>query len=112
FFVGKLVCVIAAAILLLSDFSAGADPELWVMGPLNSGGCKGTVGECLGGGEFELDSETNRRRVLFTRRYIGYDALQKDAVPCALRGAPYYNCRQGGQANPYYRSCNAITRCR
>ncbi|KAK7392029.1 hypothetical protein VNO78_20455 [Psophocarpus tetragonolobus] len=73
--------------------------------------CKGSIAECLGlgGEEYELDSETNRR-ILATSRYISYGALQRNTVPCSRRGASYYNCRPGAQANPYSRGCNAITR--
>ncbi|XP_044949250.1 uncharacterized protein LOC123398871 isoform X1 [Hordeum vulgare subsp. vulgare] len=28
------------------------------------------------------------------RRYISYDALRGDAVPCSRPGVPYYNCRK------------------
>ncbi|XP_059648518.1 rapid alkalinization factor-like [Cornus florida] len=75
--------------------------------------CTGSIGECLDGGddEFEMDSEINRR-ILATRRYISYGALSRNSVPCSRRGASYYNCRPGAQANPYTRGCSAITRCR
>ncbi|KAK1417861.1 hypothetical protein QVD17_26995 [Tagetes erecta] len=62
--------------------------------------------------EFAMDSETNRRILAARRRYISYGALSKNNVPCSRRGASYYNCRSGGQANPYSRGCSAITRCR
>uniref|UniRef100_A0A0A8Z153 Protein RALF-like 33 n=1 Tax=Arundo donax TaxID=35708 RepID=A0A0A8Z153_ARUDO len=52
------------------------------------------------------------RRVLQGGRYISYGALRRDNVPCSVRGASYYNCRPGAQANPYSRGCSAITRCR
>ncbi|CAO2184621.1 unnamed protein product [Urochloa humidicola] len=52
------------------------------------------------------------RRVLQGGGYISYGALRRDNVPCSVRGASYYNCRPGGQANPYSRGCSAITRCR
>lgn len=73
--------------------------------------CRGTIGECLSGEEFAVDTETNRR-ILATSRYISYQALKRNSVPCSRRGASYYNCRPGAQANPYRRGCNAITRCR
>ncbi|KAJ1380894.1 Rapid ALkalinization Factor [Sesbania bispinosa] len=63
------------------------------------------------GDEFEMDNEINRR-ILATTRYISYGALQRNTVPCSRRGASYYNCRPGAQANPYSRGCSAITRCR
>ena len=46
------------------------------------------------------------------RRYISYDALRGDAVPCSRPGVPYYNCRVSTTANPYSRGCESITRCR
>ncbi|GFP99774.1 rapid alkalinization factor [Phtheirospermum japonicum] len=79
--------------------------------PAIRSGCRGTVAECLEDEqEFELDSESNRR-ILATRRYISYGALQRNNVPCSRRGASYYNCRPGAPANPYRRGCSAITRC-
>ncbi|KAK4256621.1 hypothetical protein QN277_006324 [Acacia crassicarpa] len=67
-------------------------------------------GELLGS-EFEMESEISRR-ILATTRYISYGALRRNTVPCSRRGASYYNCRPGAQANPYSRGCSAITRCR
>ncbi|KAK7397182.1 hypothetical protein VNO78_18349 [Psophocarpus tetragonolobus] len=61
--------------------------------------------------EFLMDSEITRR-ILATSKYISYGALQRNTVPCSRRGASYYNCQPGAQANPYSRGCNAITRCR
>ncbi|XP_072994081.1 protein RALF-like 33 [Typha latifolia] len=74
--------------------------------------CSGTTAECLAGEEeFDLSSEVSRR-ILATSGYISYGALRRDSVPCSRRGASYYNCRPGAQANPYSRGCSAITRCR
>ncbi|XP_031281051.1 protein RALF-like 33 [Pistacia vera] len=72
-----------------------------------------TAGSSLVGeeGEFEMDSEINRR-ILATSNYISYGALQRNTVPCSRRGASYYNCQNGGQANPYSRGCSSISRCR
>ncbi|CBI39521.3 unnamed protein product, partial [Vitis vinifera] len=61
--------------------------------------------------EFAMDSEINRR-ILATSKYISYGALQRNSVPCSRRGASYYNCQPGAQANPYNRGCSTITRCR
>uniref|UniRef100_K3XSQ8 Rapid alkalinization factor 1 n=3 Tax=Setaria TaxID=4554 RepID=K3XSQ8_SETIT len=60
------------------------------------------------------DGDSVARRVLQNQNngYISYGALRRDNVPCSVRGASYYNCRPGAQANPYSRGCNAITRCR
>lgn len=76
--------------------------------------CEGSIAECMmmkGEEEFEFDNEINRR-ILATTKYISYGALQRNTVPCSRRGASYYNCRPGAQANPYNRGCSAITRCR
>ncbi|KAJ4870291.1 Protein RALF-like 33 [Raphanus sativus] len=75
--------------------------------------CTGSIAECstATGSEFDMDSEINRR-ILATTRYISYGALRRNTVPCSRRGASYYNCRRGAQANPYSRGCSAITRCR
>ncbi|KAK7284373.1 hypothetical protein RJT34_19118 [Clitoria ternatea] len=69
--------------------------------------CKGTLGDCMEQ-EFDMDNEINRR-ILATTKYISYGALQRNTVPCSRRGASYYNCRPGAQANPYSRGCSAIT---
>ncbi|KAL5541858.1 hypothetical protein UlMin_009568 [Ulmus minor] len=111
------ICAILVAHLLLHASSSAVDfagdhQLSWI--PTRSG-CRGSIAECLISGddelEFEMDSEINRR-ILATRRYISYGALRRNTVPCSRRGASYYNCRAGGQANPYSRSCSAITRCR
>ena len=74
--------------------------------------CTGSIAECsTATAEFEMDSEISRR-ILATTRYISYGALRRNTVPCSRRGASYYNCRRGAQANPYSRGCSAITRCR
>ncbi|KQK03687.1 rapid alkalinization factor [Brachypodium distachyon] len=81
--------------------------------------CRGTVGECMeffgvdGEGEEEVAAMAGKRRVLQDGSgYIGYDALKRDSVPCSQRGASYYNCQPGAEANPYSRGCSAITQCR
>ncbi|VAH75731.1 unnamed protein product [Triticum turgidum subsp. durum] len=81
--------------------------------------CRGTVGECMeyfgvdGEGEGEVAAMAGKRRVLQDGSgYIGYDALRRDNVPCSQRGASYYNCQPGAEANPYSRGCSAITQCR
>uniref|UniRef100_UPI0005CA7BC7 protein RALF-like 4 n=1 Tax=Fragaria vesca subsp. vesca TaxID=101020 RepID=UPI0005CA7BC7 len=55
------------------------------------------------------DIVTSQRRR--TKRYISYDALLKNRVPCGQRGSSYYYCGIPGQANPYRRGCSVITRC-
>ncbi|XP_057466368.1 rapid alkalinization factor-like [Actinidia eriantha] len=109
------LCFIATLIVLSASYGvvASGDYEQGLMGWVTArSGCRGTVAECLDGdGEFEMDSEANRR-ILATSNYISYGALQRNTVPCSRRGASYYNCRSGAQANPYTRGCSAITRCR
>ncbi|CAK7340649.1 unnamed protein product [Dovyalis caffra] len=72
---------------------------------------KGSIAECMAedGEEFEMDTEINRR-ILATTKYVSYGALQRNNVPCSRRGASYYNCKNGAQANPYSRGCSRITR--
>lgn len=72
-------------------------------------GCGGSIEECMGEGEVGMEMS---RRILATSQYISYKALQRNTVPCSHRGASYYNCRAGAQANPYTRGCASITRCR
>ncbi|RDY05643.1 Protein RALF-like 33, partial [Mucuna pruriens] len=59
--------------------------------------------------EFQLDNEINRR-ILASKKYISYSAMQRDSVFCSHRGVSYYNCQLGADANPYQRGCSAITR--
>ncbi|PIM97393.1 hypothetical protein CDL12_24122 [Handroanthus impetiginosus] len=107
-----VLCLVTSFLLSQVSASGDNDASAWMMPALRSG-CRGTIAECLENEdeEFELDSESNRR-ILATRRYISYGALQRNSVPCSRRGASYYNCRPGAQANPYRRGCSAITRCR
>ncbi|PIA35932.1 hypothetical protein AQUCO_03400076v1 [Aquilegia coerulea] len=62
--------------------------------------------------EVEMDSEINRRVLYEQKKYISYETLKRDVVPCDRPGAPYYDCHHMGQANPYSRGCEVITRCR
>ncbi|KAJ4775845.1 Rapid alkalinization factor [Rhynchospora pubera] len=110
----SLLIVIVAISLTLASASPSGSSELgWApVQPACRGGF-GKLGECLDlelG--IEIDSSESNRRILASSGYIGYDALQRDSTPCSQRGASYYNCRPGAQANPYSRGCSAITRCR
>ncbi|URD93548.1 Rapid ALkalinization Factor (RALF) [Musa troglodytarum] len=78
--------------------------------------CSREVGRCLpeDGVELEMNSEENRR-LLWTvteKKYISYEALKGDVVPCSKPGVPYYNCRSFPKANPYSRGCQIISGCR
>ncbi|CAO2185084.1 unnamed protein product [Urochloa humidicola] len=121
-----LAAVILAALFPAPASAGGAAGDL-MAGHLvvRRGGrtCRGTVGECT---EYldDVDAEGegdvagmatggSKRRVLQGGSgYIGYDALRRDNVPCSQRGASYYNCQPGAEANPYSRGCSAITQCR
>lgn len=117
-----LICAILAVHVALSssstiDFTGDLDSQLGNFFLPLKAGCRGSIAECslLTGDdddtEFLMDSESNRRN-LAGRSYISYGALRRNTVPCSRRGASYYNCRPGAQANPYRRGCSAITRCR
>ncbi|CAL4964376.1 unnamed protein product [Urochloa decumbens] len=122
-----VLAVALAAALLAAPASAGGAGDLVAAGHLvvRRGGraCRGTVGECteyLDGEDAEGEGDVagmatggSKRRVLQGGSgYIGYDALRRDNVPCSQRGASYYNCQPGAEANPYSRGCSAITQCR
>ncbi|KAI0504291.1 hypothetical protein KFK09_015243 [Dendrobium nobile] len=110
---------ISAALLLLITFMASllasraaASSEMPLVGWIpGRSACSGTIGECLDANEFDLGSDSSRR-ILATSSYISYNALRRGSVPCSRRGASYYNCRPGAQANPYSRGCSRITQCR
>ncbi|KAJ1254166.1 hypothetical protein BS78_08G095700 [Paspalum vaginatum] len=117
---------LALAVLLLlavaataSAAAGGMDLDLGFLsggaGPGRSE-CRGTVAECLAEAEEAAElgsgSAESHRRALYGRGYISYGALRRGNVPCSRRGASYYNCRPGAQANPYHRGCSRITRCR
>ncbi|PWA44620.1 hypothetical protein CTI12_AA523820 [Artemisia annua] len=101
--------IISAAVLRPAAASAGSNEVSWLRG----GECSGSIAECMTSGEeFEMESGSARHLLQAATRHISYDALQGNNVPCSQRGASYYNCRSGGQANPYQRGCSTITRCR
>ncbi|GJW48550.1 RALF-like protein 24 [Tanacetum coccineum] len=58
-----------------------------------------------------MESESSRRLLLMGKRYISYETLRRDVVPCGTHGASYYNCQKNGVANPYNRGCEIITLC-
>lgn len=115
--------MIALSFPAVDAASNGGDHHLGWIPTSNStvgSACRGSMAECLAEGgdldiddmEFSMDSESHRRILQNNRRYISYGALSRNNVPCSRRGASYYNCRSGGQANPYTRGCSTITRCR
>lgn len=114
------IIIILCSFLLIGAAGAAAGVEVeQSFGWHVEGSCRGSLAECMGlgyggGGDddfFEMDTEINRR-ILATTNYISYGALQRNTVPCSRRGASYYNCKPGAEANPYTRGCTSITRCR
>ncbi|WOG83771.1 hypothetical protein DCAR_0102949 [Daucus carota subsp. sativus] len=101
--------LVLTAIIVSSSGTVAGGGDVWT--PMRPA-CIGSVGECMMGEDFSMDSESNRRILATTKGYIGYDALKKNTAPCSHKGASYYNCQQGAEANPYTRGCTAITRCR
>ncbi|KAK6914359.1 Rapid ALkalinization Factor [Dillenia turbinata] len=76
------------------------------------GACNGKISDCFSASmEMVMDSEGNRRVLMMQKKYISYETLKKDMVPCTNPGASYYNCQAAGQANPYTRGCEVITGC-
>ncbi|KAK4755000.1 hypothetical protein SAY87_008757 [Trapa incisa] len=71
-----------------------------------------TVGDSIGeDNELMMDSEIHHR-LLAQTRYISYEALKKNSVPCNRRGQSYYNCNKMKKVNPYKRGCSVITHCK
>lgn len=103
-----------AAILMVSStavFATSTKTPSWVLDAARAH-CHGSMAECMMDNiEFEMNSEINRR-ILADLNYISYDALKANTVPCSRKGASYYNCQPGAEANPYNRGCSAISRCR
>ncbi|GAU11493.1 hypothetical protein TSUD_344830 [Trifolium subterraneum] len=119
-FYSRLFLVICATVLLTMMISSptveagGLNIGMEWIQQTKTTTCEGSIADCMleqGEEEFQLDNEINRR-ILANTKYISYGALQRNTVPCSRRGASYYNCRPGAQANPYNRGCSAITRCR
>ncbi|XP_010434917.1 PREDICTED: protein RALF-like 33 [Camelina sativa] len=107
-----ITAILTVNFLLTTAATTTSQSSVGVFMPIIESRCTGSIAECsLSSEEFEMDSEINRR-ILATTKYISYGALKRNTVPCSRRGASYYNCRRGAQANPYSRGCSAITRCR
>ncbi|KAM0870943.1 hypothetical protein ACQ4PT_039708 [Festuca glaucescens] len=109
-----LALVVAAVLLIAAAASYHElDPARWATDQDHDGGAVMPVSACTVEDQEEgCEGDAATRRQLAGNSYIGYDALRRNAVPCSYRGASYYNCRPGAQANPYSRGCSSITRCR
>ncbi|KAL2540508.1 Protein RALF-like 33 [Abeliophyllum distichum] len=101
-----IISSMLVATLISATNASVADHEISWMS--TKSGCQGSMADC---GEFDMEFGINRR-VLVANKYISYGALQANSVPCSLKGASYYNCQPGGEANPYNRQCSAVTDCR
>ncbi|RWR89159.1 protein RALF-like protein 19 [Cinnamomum micranthum f. kanehirae] len=94
-----------------------AESATWDSGSkwgLSPKACNGKVGNCIDeDDETMMDSEINRRGLqqLHTKKFISYDALRRDAIPCLRSGQSYYDCVKSGKIRPYHRSCTKITLC-
>ncbi|CAI0408388.1 unnamed protein product [Linum tenue] len=52
-----------------------------------------------------------RRKLQQRDRYITYQALRANSIPCGWKGNSYYDCSYRIRANPYTRGCTEATRC-
>uniref|UniRef100_A0A2P2PKJ2 Protein RALF-like 24 n=1 Tax=Rhizophora mucronata TaxID=61149 RepID=A0A2P2PKJ2_RHIMU len=72
-------------------------------------GCSKKTEDCLEEPEM-MESEISRRVLLMQKKYVSYETLRRDMVPCTKPGASYYDCHAAA-ANPRTRGCEVITRC-
>ncbi|AAF64534.1 Protein RALF-like 22 [Arabidopsis thaliana] len=106
-----ILAIVISAVESTGDFGDSLDFVRAGSSSLFSG-CTGSIAECIAEEEeMEFDSDISRR-ILAQKKYISYGAMRRNSVPCSRRGASYYNCQRGAQANPYSRGCSTITRCR
>ncbi|KAG2647447.1 protein RALF-like 22 [Panicum virgatum] len=112
-----IAAVLAVAAASASSYVRAADKELMIIGGDDDVfGLGGVIGgrrrlEDLNGTSPDANATSADGNSTSTG-YISYLALSRDSVPCSQRGASYYNCRPGAEANPYSRGCSAITQCR
>ncbi|VAH68395.1 unnamed protein product [Triticum turgidum subsp. durum] len=107
-----LIVAVAALLVVVVAAELDAGSSTWAPEDYGGGAVTAMRAACRVEDEEGCGGEATLRRHLGGGGYIGYDALRRNAVPCSVRGASYYNCRPGGQANPYSRGCSSITRCR
>ena len=112
-----IAAVLAVAAASASSYVRAADKELMIIGGDDDVfGLGGVIGgrrrlDDLNGTSPDANATSADGNSTSTG-YISYLALSRDSVPCSQRGASYYNCRPGAEANPYSRGCSAITQCR
>ncbi|KAK9943874.1 hypothetical protein M0R45_009466 [Rubus argutus] len=79
----------------------------------NISSCNGLSGDCLSysDDEDENDINVNDNEDDGAVRYISYEPLKTNIIPCGERGNSYSNCGRSRQANPYTRGGSYITHC-
>ncbi|XP_054792459.1 protein RALF-like 19 [Prosopis cineraria] len=101
-----LVAVVAVTLMAITTATEAVSPD-WkdfsIDGQL--------VGDRVSDEEEMMMESGWSHRSLVERRFISYDALKANQVPCGRRGRSYYDCNRRGNANPYRRGCTAITHC-
>ncbi|CAL1398000.1 unnamed protein product [Linum trigynum] len=80
--------------------------------------CEGMDGHCFEvDADFMMDMDSPSQTRLLRQmgpgrqRYITYQALRANSIPCGWRGNSYYDCDAHKRVNPYRRGCTAATRC-
>ncbi|XP_018852452.1 protein RALF-like 19 [Juglans regia] len=99
------------ALAVVAESSTFHAPDGWGINKVGTGSCNGVVGDCIGEENEMLMDSHHGRDLAQRKKYISYGALKANSVPCGRRGNSYYNCQKRKRANPYKRSCNAITHC-
>ncbi|KAF7824911.1 protein RALF-like 19 [Senna tora] len=94
-----VLLVLALAVMVMAEASSS----------VHDMGLHRTVEESIGE-DGEMLSESTRR-TLRVARYLSYNALKANKIPCGQRGRSYYNCNARQRANPYNRGCSVITNC-
>ncbi|KAM7508314.1 hypothetical protein LguiA_018767 [Lonicera macranthoides] len=107
---GVILLILVAALAMVVESSSFKFKNTdWEMASTRT--CNGPVGSCINQvEEMMMDSDSNRRS-LGRVRFISYDAMRANNVPCNQRGVAYYNCGVSNRANPYHRACTAATSC-
>nr|XP_043620109.1 rapid alkalinization factor-like [Erigeron canadensis] len=111
----KNVCLFLVIILAISfpcfQTTVSMLPQWSVLSRLSGGASRQLVDDTIDMREEMMMESESARRILAGRGYISYGAMHKNNVPCNQRGQSYYDCNSRGEANPYNRGCNVITRC-
>ncbi|XP_059663995.1 protein RALF-like 22 [Cornus florida] len=104
-------------LLLVALAAAAAESKLFgenVMNLAHLSRGRGLVADFVNPREEMMMASESARRTLEeeTRsKFISYEALLADNIPCDKRGSSYYNCQDHGEVNPYNRGCNFISKC-